>query len=121
MSGTWTCRKMARGEMNADPVQEEFFTPREDRVDGLVRETDQNTLDAGLPGKPVRVRYTVSDKSLPSRVARRYLTGLEPHLTACLPELPLDTPGFGRSVNSWCAQRFLLLLAQRRPIEEGRY
>jgi hypothetical protein len=93
MIGTWTCRKMARGEINADPVQEEFFTPREDMVDGLVREADQNTLDAGLPGNQVRVRYTISDRPLPVRVARKYLAGLERHLAACLPEEPpFDEP-----------------------------
>jgi hypothetical protein len=83
---------MARGEINADPVQEEFFTPREDRVDGLVREADQNTLDAGLPGTQVRVRYTISERPLASRIARKYLAGLERHVGACLPDAPLDQP-----------------------------
>ena len=44
----WTFREMARGELNVDPIQSEFFST--EAIDGLtealVRESIQNTLDA---------------------------------------------------------------------------
>src|SRR6187431_3327133 len=81
MSGVrWSFRKMQRGEINADPVQEEFFTPKEGLTDSLVREGDQNTLDAHEEGQPLRVCYTFSSQPLERRVAAMYLAGLEEHL-----------------------------------------
>ncbi len=86
----WSFRKMQRGEINADPVQEEFFTPKEGKVDGLVREGDQNTLDAQVPGQQVRVCYTFSNQPLKPDIATKYLSGLNPHLASC--GIPLGEP-----------------------------
>ncbi|PTL77016.1 hypothetical protein [Vitiosangium sp. GDMCC 1.1324] len=81
MSGVrWSFRKMQRGEINADPVQEEFFTPKEGLADSLVREGDQNTLDAHVDGQPLRVCYTISSQPLEPQAAEKYLAGLEEHL-----------------------------------------
>jgi hypothetical protein len=81
MSGAkWSFRKMQRGEINADPVQEEFFTPKEGLSDGLVREGDQNTLDAHVEGQPLRVCYTFSSLPLEPNSAEKYLGGLDEHL-----------------------------------------
>ncbi len=78
---SWTFRKMSRAEMNADPVEGEFFTP-EGLADALVREAIQNSLDARLGSAPVRVRFLLSGEgqALPAENASPYLTGLHDHL-----------------------------------------
>lgn len=59
----WHFRKMARAEINQDPTQEDFFNTEHlpDFADALVRESIQNSLDAGLrdTGEPVRVRIAL--------------------------------------------------------------
>jgi hypothetical protein len=74
---------MARGEVNQDPVQEEFFTTREDRAECLVREAVQNSLDAAVNGK-VRVRFTFSTAPLNPAAAARYTASIGKHLRASL-------------------------------------
>lgn len=79
---SWTFRKMSRGEMNADPIEGEFFTP-EGLADSLVRESIQNSLDARRNGEAVRVRFHLSDENgLSQSAGRHYLRGLWPHLQA---------------------------------------
>jgi hypothetical protein len=74
---------MNRGEVNQDPVQEEFFTSREDRAEGLVREAVQNSLDAATNGK-VRVRFAFSEAPLDPDAANRYTPSIGKHLKASL-------------------------------------
>ena len=77
----WSFRKMSRGEMNADPVEGEFFTP-EGLADSLVRESIQNSLDAKLDDSPVRVRFHFSGetRALSAKSGNRYLDGLWQHV-----------------------------------------
>lgn len=90
----WQFRKMDRAEMNQDPMQREFFEgePINTR---LVRESIQNSLDAGIAhaspdgkGEAVRVRFSLAGirNPLPAYRAERYFTDLAPHLDA-IPEL----------------------------------
>lgn len=76
---------MTKGEMNADPIEGEFFsTERLDNMaDALVRESIQNSLDAGLPGQTVRVAFRLFTKNPDlNRGMSHYLKDLEPHLNA---------------------------------------
>jgi hypothetical protein len=77
----WSFRKMSRGEINADPIEGEFFTP-EGLADSLVRESIQNSLDARIPDETVQVRFHFSGKSnaLSSDRGGQYLGNLWPHL-----------------------------------------
>jgi hypothetical protein len=81
---TWTFRRMSRSEMNADPIEGEFFTP-EGLVDSLVRESIQNSLDARKgPEAPVEVSFhlfNVGGKLSADR-AKKYMDGLWSHLAA---------------------------------------
>lgn len=58
----WFFRTMARGELNVDPIQSEFFST--EAIDGLtealVRESIQNTLDATPSGHTARVSNAIS-------------------------------------------------------------
>src|SRR5215212_9449158 len=78
----WHFREMSRGEINVDPVHDEFFKAQ-DLADALVREAIQNSLDARRGHSTVRVRFRLAngDHALPPEKAMRYLKGLEPHLT----------------------------------------
>jgi hypothetical protein len=78
----WHFREMARGEINVDPVHDEFFKAQ-DLADALVREAIQNSLDARRGHSTVRVRIRLArgEHALPRDVAAPYLNGLEPHLT----------------------------------------
>ena len=80
----WSFRNMSRGEMNADPIEGEFFTP-EGLADSLVRESIQNSLDARDPreaGAPVQVclRFSGQLGALTPVRGKAYLAGLWPHL-----------------------------------------
>ena len=46
----WRFRRMLPGEMNIDPIESEFFSTEalDSMSDALVRESIQNSLDAGL-------------------------------------------------------------------------
>ena len=92
---SWRFREMARAEMNQDPMQREFFEGESINT-RLVRESIQNSLDAGIArvssasdagSVPVRVRFSLAGihNPLPERQAEKYFTGLAPHINA-LPE-----------------------------------
>jgi hypothetical protein len=72
---------MSRGEINIDPVHDEFFKAQ-DLADALVREAIQNSLDARRGNSKVNVRFRLATggHALPSERARRYLERLEPHI-----------------------------------------
>ena len=81
----WKFRMMTRGEMNADPIESEFFsTEHLDSVaDALVRESIQNSLDAGLPEQTVRVVFRLfTENSDINGNMVHYLEGLHSHLNA---------------------------------------
>ena len=67
----WHFREMDRGEINVDPVHDEFFKAQ-DLADALVREAIQNSLDArrGHSRVRVRFRFAVDDQALAPEVAR---------------------------------------------------
>lgn len=74
---------MQRGEINADPVQGEFFTP-EGLADGLVREVTQNSLDAASGTGPVRIRFAYPTAPLSTQASALYSEGLREHLAVAL-------------------------------------
>ena len=80
----WRFACMTPAEINQDPVQGEFFSREADLPGRLVREAIQNSLDAKLNGKSVRVRFVFSGDrdALPADQASRYLHGLEQHVRA---------------------------------------
>ncbi len=84
----WHFRVMDRGEMNQDPVQDDYFNTAalDSYSDALVREAIQNSLDAKANGSdgPVRVRITFPDDSdLPrAKDAAPYLDSLRRHIQA---------------------------------------
>ncbi len=90
----WKFREMSQGEMNVDPIESEFFSTDhlDSLTDALVRETIQNSLDAGLPRQKVRVRFRLTDPVPRNRHwSEFYLSGLAPHLASDksgLPDLP---------------------------------
>ena len=95
----WLFRVMGKGEMNVDPIESEFFsTEHLDSVaDALVRESIQNSLDAGLPGQAVRVAFRLFTQTSNSNGASaHYLNELRPHLNAeqngIINPPSLDTP-----------------------------
>lgn len=81
----WHFRSMDAGEVQVDPVHDEFFKAQ-DLADALVRESIQNSLDARLPRSrsPVRIRFrfAAGEHALPAEGVREYFDGLEPHLDA---------------------------------------
>jgi hypothetical protein len=73
---------MSRGEINVDPVHDEFFKAQ-DLADALVRESIQNSLDARGRGRSVvrvRFRLATGEHALSPQAAANYLRGLEPHV-----------------------------------------
>ena len=84
----WHFRVMARGEMNQDPVQDDYFNTAalDSYSDALVREAIQNSLDAKVADGdyPVCVRITFPDDSdLPGpEDAAPYLDSLWTHINA---------------------------------------
>ena len=82
---TWHFRSMDLGEVQVDPVHDEFFKAQ-NLADALVRESIQNSLDARLPRSrsPVRVRFRFASgaQALPAEGVREYFDGLEAHLHA---------------------------------------
>jgi hypothetical protein len=75
---------MDPGEINIDPIQDEFFNTDalEDVAAPLVREAIQNSLDAKAGGAPVRVRFRHAPAShgLSREQAAPFLRNLHPHL-----------------------------------------
>ena len=84
----WHFRRMARGEMNQDPVQDDYFNTAalDSYSDALIRESIQNSLDAKTKNTndPVRVRITFpSDSDLPAAEdAAPYFKNLMGHIEA---------------------------------------
>ena len=72
--------------MNVDPVEGEFFSTEAlgSLSDALIREAIQNSLDAAIPGKQVRViiSFSSSDQRLLSPKSDTYLMDLRSHLEA---------------------------------------
>jgi hypothetical protein len=89
----WHFREMDRGEINVDPVHDEFFKAQ-DLADALVREAIQNSLDArrGHSRVRVRFRFAVDDQALAPHVAAKYLRGMQPHLDVVAPHLTSALP-----------------------------
>ncbi len=90
---SWHFREMDRGEVNVDPVHDEFFKAQ-DLADALVRESIQNSLDARRGHSTVRVRFrfAVDDQALEPAAAERYLLGLGEHLRSVEPQLQAPLP-----------------------------
>ena len=84
----WQFRVMARGEINQDPVQDDYFNTAalDSYSDALVREAIQNSLDAKQKDSdlPVRVRITFpEDADLPgSADAAPFLENIKQHIDA---------------------------------------
>ena len=94
MPPSWHFREMSRGEINVDPVHDEFFKAQ-DLADALVRESIQNSLDARRGSSKVRVRFRFG--TLDKETAEKYLRGLEPHIQlpqfAAMPFLAVEDSG----------------------------
>lgn len=77
---------MSRGEINVDPIEGEFFTTEAlgSLSDALIRETIQNSLDAGLPNQQVTViiSFCTSEQRLGLSEKKHYLKGLDAHLAS---------------------------------------
>jgi hypothetical protein len=77
---------MHPGEMNIDPIEAEFFTTEAlgTLADALVREVIQNSLDARLPGTPLKIRIASPPPEawLEGERRARYVGALWPHLEA---------------------------------------
>ncbi len=84
---------MERGEINVDPVHDEFFKAQ-DLADALVRESVQNSLDARRGRAPVRVRFRFArgSRALDAASAAKYFHGFDRHLDAASPELNAGLP-----------------------------
>lgn len=78
---SWQFRVMSRNEMNADPVQAEFFSDEGGRAHDLVREAIQNSLDARLRHEPVHVTFRIGHATIADD-AEDWFRGLGPHLEA---------------------------------------
>jgi hypothetical protein len=89
---------MSRGEINVDPVHDEFFKTQ-DLADALVREAIQNSLDARRGHSTVRVRFRLATggHALARETAAKYLNGLDPHVDlrqfAAMPFLLFEDSG----------------------------
>lgn len=80
----WEFRRPARGEINSDPTNAEFFTGDENYspADSIVREVIQNSLDARLGSEAVKIRIFFPDASLGSAAAEIWSRNLWPHAHA---------------------------------------
>lgn len=90
----WHFREMSRGEINVDPVHDEFFKAQ-DLADALVRESIQNSLDARRGSSKVHVRFRFG--TLAREKATKYLHGLDAHVElpqfAVMPFLVVEDSG----------------------------
>lgn len=82
----WNFRMRGRGERNREPIVSEFFTTNimHNAAEALVRESVQNSLDAGWNGATVYVRFYLSGSKamLPPERMSRYTTDGWPHFLA---------------------------------------
>jgi hypothetical protein len=78
MTAQWIFKELRPGDKDRQPTQGEFFATDAIRspAEALVRETIQNSLDAGIKGAagPVRVRFHLANgpHALPAKIAQRY-------------------------------------------------
>ena len=80
----WRFARMTDAQINENPVQGEFFTSESDLPERLVREAIQNSMDARIDNRTVRIRFAFSGDADALSVDRaaRYLDGLYPHFSA---------------------------------------
>lgn len=83
MKHEWYFKPRRPGDTCRDPISQDFFSQEaiEDSAEALVRESIQNSLDAGIDGKRISVRVALGT----TRQARQigsFLDGLWPHLRA---------------------------------------
>jgi hypothetical protein len=104
---SWHFREMSRGEINVDPVHDEFFKAQ-DLTDALVREAIQNSLDARRGHSTVRVRFRLATgvHALPLNEAQKYLDGLLEHVAIVAPEMQLDLPRDGEPMSYLLVEDF---------------
>ncbi len=123
MSAEWHFNELQPGNKDRQPTQGEFFATDaiSSVAEALVRESIQNSLDAGIEnsGKPVRVRFYLGtgDHALPANEARKYFRDGWKHFTAegnGLDDVPepgascpflvvedFETTGLTGNVNQW--------------------
>ncbi|MDP2863526.1 MAG: hypothetical protein Q8N95_12100 [Desulfobacterales bacterium] len=105
----WRFRKMQPGEINIDPIEEEFFTTEAlgSITDALVREAIQNSLDARNGSGPVTVRFDLQKISLQDQpaIAERYFSRLGDHLQAKQSGLQ-DVPSFNPEMDCLLIEDF---------------
>ena len=77
----WGFRPLARGEVNSDPANAEFFTTNS-LTDALVRELVQNSLDARAGDAPVQMRIALPERRHPAPDTAFWLREIWPHVTA---------------------------------------
>jgi hypothetical protein len=84
---TWNFMEQRPGETTREPIQGEFFATEaiSNTAAALVREGNQNSLDAGRDGEKIRVRLYLSGTdgkaAAPEKIAP-YLDGAWPHYRA---------------------------------------
>lgn len=80
----WCFLEKHKADINRDPIEGMFFTTEalDSVVDALVRESVQNSLDAGIPGNIVKIRFSFSNENsaLPAKKNYQYFSSLWPHL-----------------------------------------
>ena len=88
MSAEWHFKELRPGDKDRQPTQGEFFATDAIKsvAEALVRESIQNSLDAGIrrSRQPVRVRFYlgIGPHALPAREARKYFQDGWRHFTA---------------------------------------
>lgn len=84
---TWYFMQQRPGETTREPIQGEFFATEaiDNSAAALVREGNQNTMDAGQDGEKSRVRIYLSgtgEKAAAPEKMAQYLNGVWPHYRA---------------------------------------
>jgi hypothetical protein len=84
---TWNFMLQRPGDTNREPIQGEFFATEaiSNTAAALVREGNQNSLDAGSHGEKTRVRIYLSgsgEKAITPAKMAPYLSGIWPHYQA---------------------------------------
>ena len=125
MEPSWSFKEVPPGEMERNPVSEEFFT-NGTRLEAVIRESLQNSLDAtDGSGRPVEVRiyFSGEEDKLPPEKLQRYFEGGSDRFTD--PKNGLAAPA--DTLAGSC--RFLVIedfnttgltgITDERPLEEG--
>ena len=78
----WQFERSGINDHQDDPVSDAFFSASgaENHAQALVRESVQNSLDAGM-GSPVRIRFHIEETDAVQNID--YFKGLLPHVRAC--------------------------------------